>query len=78
MIKMLKLMQDNGNCNSNYGLEPGCYTAKVDENTLKFECRNFFNWRTSTKKYNSFYARVNSLGSHKRNEFIAYLVTQGY
>ena len=74
---MFTLIQDNGYNNHEYGLDSGCYTIKVDENTLKFECRNFFKWRTPTKKYNSFYTRVNSLGSHKRDEFIAYLATQG-
>ena len=75
---MISLIQDNGTCNNKYGLDSGCYTVKVNENLLKFECRNYFNWGTPAKKYNSFYARVNALGSNKRDEFIAYLITQGY
>ena len=75
---MIKLIQDNGECNNKYGLECGCYTVNVNESLLQFECRNFFNWRTSTKKYNSYAERVNALGSHKRDKFIAYLSTKGY
>ena len=45
---------------------------------IEFEAKRFFNWRGSTKKYNSVFDRVMAQGSSKFDDFVIYMVEQGY
>lgn len=40
--------------------------------------KEFFGWRTPTKKYNTFWERYTRLGSSQFDAFIAFLIQRGY
>ena len=69
---MVRLKADNKTIN---GKVPVIEASKSD---IEFEAKRFFNWRGSTKKYNSIFDRVMAQGSSKFDGLIIYMVEQGY
>ena len=69
---MVRLRADNKTLN---GKVPVAEAVKSD---IESEAKRFFNWRSSTKKYNSIFDRVMAQGSSKFDDFVIYMVEQGY
>lgn len=73
-MSKIKLVQDNNwnNKHNKKGLE-------IDVNTLEYELKLFFEWKTPTKKYNTFRERFSKLGSTDHDKFINHLInSKGY
>lgn len=70
-MKKIKLRQDNGNCNKNYGLNNGCYSLELSEDDFNKYVKIFFNWHTPTKKYVNLLDRYNHVNSKQHDDFIA-------
>lgn len=69
---MVRLRADNKTIN---GKVPVVEAVKSD---IETEAKHFFNWRSSTKKYNSIFDRVMAQGSSKFDNFVIYMAEQGY
>ncbi len=71
---MIKLSQDNdwSNKDNKRGIV-------IDKEILEYELKLFFNWRTTTKRFNTFRERFSRLGSTEYDKFINYLIdNKGY
>lgn len=53
-------------------------SVRIDKKTLTYEVRSYFNWRTPTKRYNTFIERFYGLGSYDYDNFINHLIRKGY
>ena len=71
-VRKVRYRADNKTIN---GKVPVIEATKSD---IEYEAKRFFNWRGSTKKYNSIYERVMAQGSSKFDDLIIYMVEQGY
>ena len=53
-------------------------TVKTSRQVIEQEAKKFFNWRGSTKRYDSVFDRVMGQGSSSFDDFVVYMVEQGY
>lgn len=73
-MNTIKLSQDN-NWRNKYNKRG----ITIDRQTLEYELKSFFNWRTPTKKFNTFRQRYFNLGSTDYDRFINHLIdNKGY
>lgn len=52
--------------------------VEASKSDIESEAKRFFNWRSGTKRYDSIFVRVMAQGSTKFDDFVIYMVEQGY
>ena len=53
-------------------------SIRANINDIEYHAKMFFNWRSSTKRYDSIIDRVYSLGSTDYDKLIKYMYDLGY
>lgn len=52
--------------------------VQIDRDSLTYELKKYFNWRTPTSRYKTIIDRFYGLGSSEYDEFINHLIKKGY
>ncbi len=52
--------------------------VQIDRDTLIYELKRYFNWKSPTKRYNTFIERFYGLGTTQYDKFINHLIKLGY